>query len=642
MVLLSSNSISVSFGTDVILDSINFSINDNDRLGIVGINGAGKSTLAKVIAKDMEPTSGNVFIAKNKTIGYLAQNASIDSERSVYDEMLLAFPEAYRIDKRLEELEHIFTEQKNDQLINEYSSLTEKFADIGGYEYKSRAKTTLEKFGFDESFWNKRINTLSGGERTRLALVQVILSEPDLLILDEPTNHLDISTIEWLESHLNEYPNALIVISHDRFFLDKITNKTLELQNTHAHLYNGNYSFYENQKFEDEKAQQKKYDLQQKEISRIESIIEQQRRWGQERNFITIKSKEKQIEHMELVSAPEKKAKEMSMKFAKATTSGNDVLIVNHLSKSYGTRNIFSDISFTLKRNDRLLVIGPNGSGKSTLMKIIGGIDDNYSGDIVLGHNVLCAYFSQELDNLNPSNTIIEEIVESYPKLMNKEIRSALAKFLFGPDDIDKKIELLSGGEKARLSFCKMMLSKINFLILDEPTNNLDIASKEILENALCSFEGTIIAVSHDRYFVNKLATRIIEIDNETFTLYNGSYSSYKDYKAGLLEKSARPAEQSKEKTSNKEEFENNKKLLSDIRKNESKITRSEKEIEELEALKASLIEQTENNSDNYQLLTELYNKITETDERINSLYNDIDEAEKMLVELRGKCGDQQ
>jgi len=439
MVLLSSNSISVSFGTDVILDSINFSINDNDRLGIVGINGAGKSTLAKVIAKDMEPTSGNVFIAKNKTIGYLAQNASIDSERSVYDEMLLAFPEAYRIDKRLEELEHIFTDQKNDQLINEYSSLTEKFADIGGYEYKSRAKSTLEKFGFDESFWDKRINTLSGGERTRLALVQVILSEPDLLILDEPTNHLDISTIEWLESHLNEYPKALIVISHDRFFLDKITNKTLELQNTHAHLYNGNYSFYENQKFEDEKAQQKKYDLQQKEISRIESIIEQQRRWGQERNFITIKSKEKQIEHMELVSAPEKKAKEMSMKFAKATASGNDVLIVNHLSKSYGTRNIFSDISFTLKRNDRLLVIGPNGSGKSTLMKIIGGIDDNYSGDIVLGHNVLCAYFSQELDNLNPSNTIIEEIVESYPKLMNKEIRSALAKFLLARTTLIKR-----------------------------------------------------------------------------------------------------------------------------------------------------------------------------------------------------------
>lgn len=637
MVLLSVNSICVSFGTTVILDNVNFSINDNDRLGIVGINGAGKSTLAKLVSKNMIPTSGNVFIAKNKTVGYLAQNATIESDRTVFDEMLLAYPEAYAMDKRLAELEKLMAESKSDSHISEYSSLTEKFGNIGGYEYKSRAKSTLERFGFDESFRDKKISTLSGGERTRLALVQVILSQPDLLILDEPTNHLDISTIEWLESHLSNYPNAMIVISHDRYFLDRVTNKTLELQNTHAHLYNGNYSFYENQKMEDEKALQKKYDLQQKEINRIEAIIEQQRRWGQEHNFVTIKSKEKQIEHMEKVSAPEKKAKEMTMKFSKATTSANDVLIAYMLGKKYGERTIFKDLSFTLKRNDRMLVIGPNGSGKSTLMKILGGIDNDYSGDVVLGHNVIPAYFSQELDNLDPSKTVIEEIVDAYPKLMTREIRAALARFLFGPDDIDKQIDLLSGGEKARLSFCKMMLSKINFLILDEPTNNLDISSKEILEQALMDFEGTIIAVSHDRYFINKLATRIIEIDSEKFTLYNDNYSSYTEYRSKLSDKPSESEQVVKEKTSTKEEFESNKKLLSDIRKNESKITRSEKEIDELEKLKASLIEETEQNSDDYQKLTELYNKISETDEKIESLFNDIEEAENMLKELRGE-----
>ncbi|MCR5458202.1 MAG: ATP-binding cassette domain-containing protein [Clostridiales bacterium] len=641
MVLLSVNSICVSFGTNIILDNVNFSINDNDKLGIVGINGAGKSTLAKLVSKDMVPTSGNIFLAKNKSIGYLAQNATIDSERTVFDEMLLAFPEAYTMDKRLEEIEKALFSSKSDTLISEYTSLTEKFAQIGGYEYKSRAKSTLERFGFDESFRDKKISTLSGGERTRLALVQVILSQPDLLILDEPTNHLDITTIEWLESHLSSYPNAIIVISHDRYFLDRVTNKTLELQNTHAHLYNGNYSFYENQKMEDEKALLKKYELQQKEISRIEAMIEQQRKWGQEHNFVTIKSKEKQIEHMELVSAPEKKAKEMSMKFSKATTSANDVLIAYMIGKKYGERTIFKDLSFTLKRNDRMLVIGPNGSGKSTLMKILGGIDDDYSGDVVLGHNVIPAYFSQELDNLDPSKSVIEEIVDAYPKLTTREIRAALARFLFGPEDIDKQISLLSGGEKARLSFCKMMLSKINFLILDEPTNNLDISSKEILEQALLNFEGTIVAVSHDRYFINKLATRIIEIDNEKYTLFNDNYSSYVDYKSKLSEKQVDSVQSIKQKTSNKEEFESNKKLLSDIRKNESKITRAEKEIDDLEKLKASLIEETEKNSDNYQKLTELYNKITETDERIEFLYNDIEEAENTLNELRGNCNEQ-
>ncbi len=642
MVLLSANSICVSFGTNTILDNVNFSINEDDRLGVVGINGAGKTTLARIIAKENEPTSGNIFIAKNKTIGYLAQNAIIESNLNVFDEMLLAFPEAYAIDNRLEEIERKLNESKEDYLINEYSALTEKFSIIGGYEYKSRAKSTLEKFGFDESFWKKNISTLSGGERTRLALVKVLLSEPDLLILDEPTNHLDISTIEWLESHLSNYPKSMIVISHDRYFLDKVTNKTLELSNTHAHLYNGNYSFYENQKFEDEKALQKKYDQQQKEISRIEAIIEQQRRWGQEHNFITIKSKEKQIEHMDLVSAPEKKAKEMSMKFSKATTSANDVLIVEKLGKKYGSKSIFSNMSFTLKRNDRMLVIGPNGSGKSTLMKIIGGIDDNYSGEFVLGHNVLSAYFSQELDNLDPSNTIIGEIIEAYPNLKNQEIRSALAKFLFGPDDINKQIDLLSGGEKARLSFCKMMLSKINFLILDEPTNNLDIASKEILENALMNLDGTILAVSHDRYFINKLATRIIEIDNENVIVFNDNYSAFTDYKTKRQEKQSISSEVAKEKTSNKIDFENNKKLLSDIRKNENKIQRSEKEIEELESLKEELNQQINDNSDNYQKLTEIYNKITEIDNRIEFLFNEIEDAEQMLAKCRGEGNDQQ
>lgn len=639
MVLLSVSGVTVEYGTDVVLNNINFSINEGDRLGIVGVNGAGKSTLAKIIAGTFTPSAGSVYIAKDKTVSMLAQNAMLESENTVLAEMLDAFPEIVAAERRLGELSaSIENHIGGNEAIEKYATLTEDFRKMGGYEYRSRTKSTLARFGFGEDSLDKTINKLSGGERTRLALVKLLLREPDLLILDEPTNHLDMETLAWLEEHLRSYKKTLILISHDRYFLDRAANKILDIEHTEATIYNGNYSAYAAQKAEQRKALAKKHELQQKEISRIEAIIDQQRRWGQAHNFITIKSKQKQIEHLEKdsVSAPKNLPKNISLRFSEARESGSDVLFAENISKSYGERKILSDISFEVKKRDRIMIVGPNGCGKSTLVRILGGLDEDYSGVLRFGYNVIPGYYDQEQQTLDNDSTVLEEVCRAHDKLTMPVVRSALASFLFFAEDMDKKVSVLSGGERARLMLCKMILSQINLLILDEPTNHLDIGSREALEDALMQFSGTIIAVSHDRYFVRKLSSKIFDMTSG-LRIFCGSYDEYCEKKEQETVKST-AITQEKMVAESKQSYLDAKKNASDIRKNKSKIERCEAEIEKLEDEKSHLAKEAEGDaSGDYVRLSEIYARTDEIDKLLESLYDDIDRAEKALAELGGE-----
>lgn len=639
MVLLSVSGVTVEYGTDVVLNNINFSINEGDRLGIVGVNGAGKSTLAKIIAGTFTPSAGSVYIAKDKTVSMLAQNAMLESENTVLAEMLDAFPEIVAAERRLGELSaSIENHIGGNEAIEKYATLTEDFRKMGGYEYRSRTKSTLARFGFGEDSLDKTINKLSGGERTRLALVKLLLREPDLLILDEPTNHLDMETLAWLEEHLRSYKKTLILISHDRYFLDRAANKILDIEHTEATIYNGNYSAYAAQKAEQRKALAKKHELQQKEISRIEAIIDQQRRWGQAHNFITIKSKQKQIEHLEKdsVSAPKNLPKNISLRFSEARESGSDVLFAENISKSYGERKILSDISFEIKKRDRIMIVGPNGCGKSTLVRILGGLDEDYSGVLRFGYNVIPGYYDQEQQTLDNDSTVLEEVCRAHDKLTMPVVRSALASFLFFAEDMDKKVSVLSGGERARLMLCKMILSQINLLILDEPTNHLDIGSREALEDALMQFSGTIIAVSHDRYFVRKLSSKIFDMTSG-LRIFCGSYDEYCEKKEQETVKST-AITQEKTVAESKQSYLDAKKNASDIRKNKSKIERCEAEIEKLEDEKSHLAKEAEGDaSGDYVRLSEIYARTDEIDKLLESLYDDIDRAEKALAELGGE-----
>lgn len=638
MVILSVGGVKVEYGTDVVLSDISFSINEGDRLGVIGVNGAGKSTLLRIIAGTQQASDGSVSILGGRSVAMLEQNAMLDSDKTVFDEMLGAFDEQLTVEKRLEALsEKINNTSVEDKLYNsiisEYSALTEHFKDIGGYEYRARIRSMLQRFGFFERDLERNISSLSGGERTRLALVRLLLIAPDILMLDEPTNHLDTKTLEWLEEHLRAYPKTLIVVSHDRFFLDRVTTKILDIEHTEAKLYPGNYSAFAVQKAEAQKTLMRKYERQQKEIARIEGIIAQQRRFGQERNFITIASKQKQIEHMEKVDAPKSAPRAVKMAFRSAGESGNDVLVCERIEKSFGEKKVLSDVSFLVRKRDRIVIIGPNGCGKSTLIKIIDGQITPDSGVCEFGANVVIGYYDQEQKTLDDSRTVLEELCAAHDKLTYTELRSALASFLFFAEDIDKTVGSLSGGERARLMLCKMILSRVNVLILDEPTNHLDIASREALENALLEFDGTIIAVSHDRYFINKLATRIFDMGGG-FADFKGSYEEYlsEREKRKASEDDAREA---KAATAEKEKYMAAKKQTSDIRKLKSRMERNEARISELEQRKTELEKEAAGDaSTNYVRLSEIDGEISKINDETDRLYADYDEAEKELARL--------
>ncbi len=630
MIAISLSDVSLEFGTDVILDKISFSLNEGDKLGIVGVNGAGKSTLFKIITGEYSPTDGSIYISKDKTVGFLEQNTGLEGENTVLDEMLASFSKLIADEKRLDALSAALEETPADEdLIRSYTSLADRFKRAGGYEFRSRCKGILKSLGFDERFHDLSISGLSGGQKTRLALARQLITSPDILMLDEPTNHLDIETLAWLEDFLASYRGTLLVISHDRFFLDRVTNKTFEIENTHGELYNGNYTRFVQLKAENREIRERQYKNQQKEIARIEAYIEQQRRWNRERNIIAAESRQKALDRMVKIERPDKLPDKIRLSFNKSGESGNDVLTVKGLTKSYPNKPLFSDVSYLVKKHDRLFIAGPNGCGKSTMIKILADKLSQDAGDFEYGYNVSIGYYDQENQNLNPDNTVLDELWDCYENLTQTEIRSALALFLFKGDDIEKKVSVLSGGEKARLTLCKLILSRMNLLILDEPTNHLDINSREALEGALSEFDGTIIAVSHDRYFIQKLATRVLDLGVKPALDYMGGYEDYRAYRDGI--QSAKSETVADAPTEAKEQYLKAKAQAADARKLRTRIRKNAEETKKLEAELEELIAAMEDESiqADYVKVNELYSRQTEVEERLMELYEEAEDFEE-------------
>jgi len=639
MIILSASGISLSFGEDTVLSSVTFSVGEGDRVGVVGINGSGKSTLFKIISGELDPDGGEVFISKGKTVGILHQNDAFkineNGDDSVMGQMLAAFPQLLSLEKELADLEKQMTEADPDtaaRLSGRYSEGSREFARLGGLEFRSRCRSILMKTGFDESTFSMSVSLLSGGQRTRLALARLLASSPDILLLDEPTNHLDTATLEWLEEFLGGYRNTVLVISHDRYFLDKVTNKTLELEYSGAKLYGGNYTAYTEKKAADLESARHAYNVQQKEIARLEAYIEQQRRWNRERNIIAAESREKAIARMEKVEKPKEAPKAMKFSINSSGVSGNDVLSLRRLGMRFGEKVLFENADLEVKRGDKLFFVGPNGCGKSTLLKIILGQLSPTSGESELGYNVEIGYYDQENQNLDPQNTVLDELWNAYPDRTQTEIRNTLARFLFKGDDIERRVGVLSGGERARLTLSKLILSKMNLLVLDEPTNHLDIPSREALEAALSEFDGTLIAVSHDRYFIDRLASKIADFDGGGLKLYpvrrpGEAYTEFTEEKTRLSLLNQPDSGEEKlaaQQRSSKEEYLAAKAALADAKKEER---RKQKMREELAALEEELEKVEEELSGpagyDYLLAAELDSRKTEIEERLLVLYGE-------------------
>lgn len=627
MTCISCENIILSFGSDTVLDKLSFSLNDGDKLGIVGVNGAGKTTLFRIITGEYTPDSGNIYIAKDKTVGLLTQENSFNENNTVLDEMMLAKSDLIKREQELE-LIHRELENGNAALASRYAVLHDAFTRDGGYEYRGRVKGTLKHLGFDENMWTLSVSSLSGGQKTRLALVRLILKDPDIMMLDEPTNHLDMESIEWLEDYLRNYKKTVMLISHDRYFLDRTVNRILEIENKHGKLYKGNYSAFTEIKKNDREIQERHYKNQQREIARLEAYIEQQRRWNRERNIIAAESRQKLLDKMERVERPENLPQSIKLTFGCSGDCGNDILSVKKLSKSYGEKILFKDVSFDVKKNEHVFVCGPNGCGKSTLIKIISERLPADSGRHELGYNVKVGYYDQENQDLHEENTVLEELWNAYENKGQTELRNALARFLFRGDDINKKVSVLSGGEKARLTLCRLILSKMNFLILDEPTNHLDINSREALESALLEFDGTILAVSHDRYFLSKLATRILNFENGGVFDFKGTYSEFRDYKNRQNTLSQTESEEHIMTTS-KESYLQSKKDQSEIRRFERKLRLTKEDIEKTEKAIEETDIQIEKAATDYVRSAELWTKKEELEAHLLELYEMLDEFEK-------------
>ncbi|HHU16956.1 MAG TPA: ABC-F family ATP-binding cassette domain-containing protein [Clostridiales bacterium] len=543
MIILSANNITKSFGIDIVLENVSFHINQGDKIGIVGANGAGKTTLLNILSGTLPFDSGDFFVSANTKIGYLRQSDVFESENTVYEEMLSIFSDLIDMENELELLSRKISEESQKGtdvagLLHKYDDLMEAFKNKNGYGYKSEINGILNSMAFPEEYFDKRISILSGGERTRLALASLLLKKTDLLLLDEPTNHLDIGTLKWLEQYLKSYSGTIVVISHDRYFLDQMVNRVFEIENHKLITYEGNYSTYakkKRQKYEDEL---RKYEHQQKEIQRQEDIIRRFKQHGTEKLAKRAQSREKRLKHIEHLERPNTSIGRIKVSFKQRYQSGNDVLLVKELSKSFGRngqkRQLFRNVELDIKRGERICIVGPNGIGKTTLLKIIMGEIEPDQGYIKLGQNVSFGYYDQEQKLLNSANTVLEEVHSAYRLYSDTEIRSLLGRFLFRNDMVFQTVSSLSGGEKARLSLLKLMLSGANVLIMDEPTNHLDIASKEVFEEALLEFPGTMILVSHDRYFLNRVPTRIIELGEEGTINYLGGYDYYMEKKQSL------------------------------------------------------------------------------------------------------------
>ncbi len=607
--ILSCQNISKAFVDQQILKNISFHIEDYEKAAIVGINGAGKTTLLRVIVGELAPDEGLVTFAKDKTFGYLAQNDAVNTDNTIYEELLSVKQGLVELEKQIrdaEEAMHHTEGEALEALMKRYSDLTHAFEMGDGYAYRSELVGVLKGLGFAEEEFNKPVSTLSGGQRTRVALGKLLLQKPDLIILDEPTNHLDLNSITWLETYLLNYKGAVLIVSHDRFFLDRIATKVVEIDQSKATTFSGNYSDYAIKKEQLRIAARNAYLNQQREIKHQEEVIEKLRSFNREKSIKRAESRVKALDKVERLEKPTEQRTDMRLTLTPYRTSGNDVLTVEGLAKSFGSHKLFDNVNFEIKRGEHVAIIGDNGTGKTTLLKILNDIHAADAGSFTLGTNVEIGYYDQEHHVLHEDKTLFEEISDDYPYLTNTEIRNVLAAFLFTGDDVFKLIKELSGGERGRVSLAKLMLSEANFLIMDEPTNHLDIMSKEILEDALNGYEGTVLYVSHDRYFINKTATRILDLTNGRFVNYIGNYDYYLEKKdtqmaaLGLVDtsasntvfstgssaasKSAAPSENKLDWKAQKEEQARQRKKENDLKKCEDKIAQLEARLAEIDA----------------------------------------------------------
>ncbi len=629
MIILSCNNISKRFGIDLILENISMNIHEGEKIGLVGINGAGKSTLFKILSGQLHYDEGQLYTAKSAQIGYLEQNNSLDSSNRVYDEVIEVFLPLIEMEEELRDLElkiaelgsDISTSQQLEETMNRYSALLEKFKKKNGYGFRSEARGVLRGLGFTEEEFDQPIPQLSGGEKTRLSLAKLLLSKPNILMLDEPTNHLDISAVEWLEKFLKDYDGSLLIISHDRYFLDQLVSRVMEIDNHRLKAYNGNYTDFVKKKKILRERQEKQYLQQEKEISRQKDIIRRLKQHGTAKLISRGISKEKQLAKIEELAKPQQEHKPMRIHFQIKDPSGNDVLTVRDLDKSFGDTPLFANINFNIYKGERVALLGPNGVGKSSLFRILLKQLDFNGGEFSLGHNVEIGYYDQEQKNLNLQNSVIDEIWDDHISKNETEIRTILASFLFKGEEVFKPIGNLSGGERARLSLLKLIMSKSNFLLLDEPTNHLDIESKEVLEEALLQYQGTIFFISHDRYFLNRIASKVIELKAEGTDTYLGNYDYYVEKKSELNlyedKKETKTKTQSREERRKKRMERARLRSLKEERQNiEEEIMQLEEELSNLELLMCQ-----EEIYSNPSKSKEIHHRVAGTRARIEELY---------------------
>lgn len=625
--VLACNNISKSFGIDEIIKNASFHIEEREKAAIVGINGAGKTTLLRIIMGEYQADSGEVIIAKDRTIGYLAQHQKLSGDNTIYDELLSVKKDIIELEQKIRRLELEMHSKEGIELeavMEAYSKSTHQFELQNGYAYKSEVVGVLKGLGFDESDFEKKMNTLSGGQKTRVALGRLLLSKPDIIMLDEPTNHLDMNSIAWLENYLVNYDGSVIIVAHDRYFLDKVVTKVIEVERGTVSVFSGNYSDYAAKKKQLMDAKLKEYYNQQRDIKHQEEVIAKLKSFNREKSIKRAESREKLLDKIEVIDKPITEQETIHFKLEPAKESGNDVLSVEGLSKAFGGNRLFDNVSFEIKKGEKVALIGNNGTGKTTILKIINHIIEADAGKLKLGANVEIGYYDQEHNVLHMDKTAFDEIGDAYPDMTNTQIRNMLACFLFTGDDVFKKISDLSGGERGRVSLAKLMLSNANFLILDEPTNHLDIMSKEILESALNRYTGTVLYVSHDRYFINKTASRIMELSANTVTNYIGNYDYYLEKRDILAPKEVKQVS-SEKNTAVKDDWKAQKEEQAKLRKRQNDIAKIEKSIEQLEKDNSELDEQLalpEVYLDVKQLM-KLNEKKQEIEKKLEKLYED-------------------
>ena len=627
--ILACQNISKSFGTDEIIQHASFHVEAYEKAAIVGINGAGKTTLLRIIMGEIPADQGEVVLAKDKTIGYLPQNPDVSGNHTIYEEVLSAKEALISMEEKLRDVESKMNQYQGQELedfMESYNRLNHEFELQGGYSYQSEIVGVLKGLGFSEEEFGKHMQELSGGQRTRVCLGKLLVTKPDVILLDEPTNHLDINSIAWLETFLLNYKGAVVIVSHDRYFLDKVVSKVIELDRTKVSVFQGNYSDYAQKRAQVREAQLKQYYNQQREIKHQEEVIAKLKSFNREKSIKRAESREKMLDKIERLEKPTEENTDIHLHLEPRIVSGNDVLSVEHLAKAYPNQQLFSDISFEIKRGERVALIGDNGTGKTTILKIINDMIEADGGVVKLGTNVNIGYYDQEHQVLHKEKNLMEEISDAYPNLTNTEIRNVLAAFLFTGDEVFKQIADLSGGEKGRVSLAKLMLSEANFLILDEPTNHLDITSKEILEQALNSYTGTVLFVSHDRYFINKTATRILNLTGETIVNYIGNYDYYMEKCKELTQIYVGKKEnevKAETESSNKLDWKQQKEEQARLRKIENERKRTEEKIEELETHISELEESfsKEEIATNSAKLQEVHEEYAKCQQELEALY---------------------